>query len=103
MDLAVPADDRVKMKETEKRDKYLDLSKELKKLWSMKVPVIPIIVEARRKVTKGFIQELEDLEICRPVEAIQTTALFRSVRILRRVLVTWGDLLLLKLQWKPII
>ena len=31
MDFAVPADPRVKLKENEKRDKYLDLARELKK------------------------------------------------------------------------
>ena len=34
------------------------------------------------------------------VETVQTTALSRSVRILRRVLETWGHLQSLKLQWK---
>ena len=32
VDFAVPADHRVKLKECEKRDKYLDLTRELKKL-----------------------------------------------------------------------
>ena len=31
MDFAVPADHRIKLKESEKKDKYLDLAKELKK------------------------------------------------------------------------
>ena len=31
MDFAVPADHRVKLKESEKKDKYLDLARELKK------------------------------------------------------------------------
>ena len=31
MDFVVPADHRVKIKEREKRDKYLDLARELKK------------------------------------------------------------------------
>ena len=31
MDFAVPADHRVKLKEDEKKDKYLDLAEELKK------------------------------------------------------------------------
>ena len=30
MDFAVPAEHRVKLKESEKKDKYLDLSRELK-------------------------------------------------------------------------
>ena len=31
---AIPADHRKKLKECEKRDKYLDLARELKKLWN---------------------------------------------------------------------
>ena len=37
VNFAVSADHRIKLKECEKRDKYLDLSRELKKLWNMKV------------------------------------------------------------------
>ena len=39
MDFAVPADCRVKLKENEKRDIYLDRSRELKILWNLKVTV----------------------------------------------------------------
>ena len=101
-DFAVPADYRVKPKECEKRDKHLDLARELKKLWNMKVTIIPIVLGALGTVTTGKIQGLEDLEITGRVETVQTTALLRTVRILRRVLETLGDLLLLKLQWKTI-
>ena len=43
----------VKIKEPEKRDKYFDLAKELKKLWSMRVTVIPVIARALGTVLKG--------------------------------------------------
>ena len=52
----------------------------------MKVAMIPIVIGALSSVTKGLIQRLEDLEIRGRVENIQTTALFRSARILRRYL-----------------
>ena len=39
-------------------------------------------------VTKGLVQGQEDLEIRGWVETIQTTAFFRLVRILKRVLET---------------
>ena len=39
VDFAVPADHRVKMKENEKIDKYLDFARELKNLWNMRVKV----------------------------------------------------------------
>ncbi len=79
MDFAVPVDHRVKLKECEKRDKYLDLARELKKLWNMQVTIITIVIG-------GF--GLVDLEVGGRVETIQTTALLRTARILRRVLGT---------------
>ena len=89
MDLVVPADYKVKSKESEKKkNKYFDIIRELKKLWNMKVMFMPIIIGAFTSVTKGLIQGLEDLEIKGRVETIQTTALLRAVRILRRVLET---------------
>ena len=44
MDFAVSADHRIKPKESEKKDKHVDLSKELKKLWNIKVAIIPIVI-----------------------------------------------------------
>ena len=102
IDFALPADQRIKLKECEKRDKYLDLARELKKLWNMKVMIIPIMIDAFGTVTKGLLKGLEDLKVGGWVETIQTTALLRTARILRRVLETWEDLLSLKLQWKTI-
>ena len=36
VDFAVPADHRINLKESAKKDKYLDLARELKQLWNMK-------------------------------------------------------------------
>ena len=102
VDFAVPADHRVKLKGCEKRDKCLDLTREWKILWNIKVTIIPIVISAFGIVIKGLVQGLEDLEITGRVETVKTTALLRSARILRRVLETWGDLLSLRLQWKII-
>ena len=100
VDFAVPADHRINLKESEKKDKYL--ARELKKLWNMKVTIVPIVIGALGTVTKGLLKGLEDLEVGGRVETIQPTALLRTARILRRVLVSWDDLLSLKLQWKTI-
>ena len=74
VDFTVPTDCRIKLKECEKRDKYLDLASELKKLWNMKVTIIPIVIGAFGTVTKGLLKGLEDLEVGDRVETIQTTA-----------------------------
>ena len=102
MDFVVPADHRIKLKESEKKDKYIDLARELKKFWYMKVTIIPIVIGAFGTVTKGLLKGLEDSEVGGRMETIQTTSLLKTDRILRRVLETWGDLLSLKLQWKTI-
>ena len=63
VDFEVPADHRIKLKECEKRDKYLNLARELKKLWNMTVTIIPIVIGAFGTVTKGLLKGLEDLEV----------------------------------------
>ena len=93
VDFVEPADHRIKLKGCEKKDKYFDLVRDLKK---MKVTIIPIVIGAFGTVTKGLLKGLEDLEVGVRVETIQTTALLRTTRILRRVLETWGDLLSFK-------
>ena len=88
VDFAVPADYRIKLKECEKRDKYLDLVRESKKLWNMKVTIIPIVIGAFGTVTKELLKGREDLEVGGRVETIQTTALLKTASMLRGVLVT---------------
>ena len=46
VDFALAADHRIKLKECEMRDNYLNLARELKKLWNMKVAIIPIVIGA---------------------------------------------------------
>ena len=99
MDFAVPADDRVKLKAKEKKDKYIDLARELKKLRNMKMTLITTVFGALCTVTKVLIQGMEDFEIRGRVETIQATALLWSARILKSLMGTWV-LLSLKPQWK---
>ena len=71
VDFAVPADHRIKLKECEKKDKYLDL-----------------VIGAFETETRGLLKGLDDLEVSGQVETIQNTSLLRTARILRRVLKT---------------
>ena len=92
VNFAVPADHRIKLKESERRYKYHDLASELKKkLWNMKVTIKPIVIGAFGTATKGLLKGVKDLDVDGWVETIQTTALLKTARILRRVLETWGD------------
>ena len=81
----------MKIREKEKRDKFLDLARKLngKIGWNMKVTVIPVISGALGNVPKVLVSGREEFETGGRSETIQTTVLLRSARILRRVL---GDL-----------
>ena len=54
----------------------------------MKITIVPIVIGALGTIIKGLLKGLEDLEVSGRVETIQTTALLRTARILRRVLET---------------
>ena len=91
VDFAVPADHIIKLKECEKKDKYLDLARELRKLWNMKVTITSIVIRVFGTVIKGLLKGLEDLEVGGRVE----TSIFenghnteKSPGDLRRLVVT---------------
>ena len=65
MDFAVPADHRKNLKESENKDKYLDLARELKKLGNMKVTIVPIVIGALGTITKGLLKKPGKLGIRR--------------------------------------
>ena len=78
-----------------KRCKYLDLARELKELWNIKVTVIPMIIGAPETVPKNLVRGMEELEIGGCAETTNTTASLRSAgniekspRNLRRLAVT---------------
>ena len=70
VDFAVPADHGIKLKECEKRDNYLNLARELKRLWNMKVTIVPIVIGAFGTINEGLLKGQDDLEVCERVETI---------------------------------
>ena len=83
MNFTVSADHWIKLKESDKSDNNLDLSRELKKTLEYESVNILIVIGLLGTVTKSLVQRLEDLEIRGRVEIIQSTALLGSVRILK--------------------
>ena len=55
LDFAVPVDHRIKLKECEKKGKYLDLGKTMEM-----VTIIPIVIGTFGTVTKGLLKGLDD-------------------------------------------
>ena len=58
MDFAVQANYRIKLKESEKKYKYIDLVRVLKKLWNIKLTITTIVIGAFGTVTKGLLKGL---------------------------------------------
>ena len=55
INVAIPGDCRIREKEIEKIEKYQNLKRELKRLWSLKkVEVVPVVVGALGCISKGF-------------------------------------------------
>ena len=84
-----PGEPQNKSQRKQKRDKYLELARELKKLW-----LIKMIIRALETIPKSLVKCLEDFEIGGRAKTIQTIVLFKSARIekslgdLRRLVVT---------------
>ena len=87
MNFAIPSDHGVKMKKGEKRNMFVDLARELKTLWNLKVMVKSVVTGELNTAKKILVKGLEELKIKERVESIKTTAV-TSARIQRKVLVS---------------
>ena len=63
LDFTFPEDQRVKIKENEEVEQYLNFARELKLLWNMRVREIPIIVDMPRTVPRSLKKRLKELDI----------------------------------------
>ena len=86
IEFAIPYDTRVDDKEVEKIEKYLDLARELKKVWNMKVTVVPLVVEALGTLAEALEKRLKTIGIETKITELQKTVLIHTSRILQKVL-----------------
>ena len=75
VDLAFPVNHSTNLKERKKKDKDLDLTRDLIKTLEHEMTIMHIITGVIGSDTKGLVQGLEDLQITRRVESIQCTTL----------------------------
>ena len=54
VDMSIPPDKNISIKEVEKLSKYKDLEIEVTKMWEMKTSTVPDVMETRGQVKKGF-------------------------------------------------
>ena len=86
IDIAVPGDIRVASKEMEKIEKYQDLARELRKIWQVKVKVVPVVVGALGTIPKALGKHLDEIGTNVRVDLLQKAALLGTARILRKTL-----------------
>ena len=85
IDFAIPYDTRVDDKEVEKIQKYLDVVKEVKKMWNIKVTVVHLVVGALGTHAKVLEKRLKNIGIETKITELQKTVLIHTCRILRKV------------------
>ena len=56
IDVTVPSDRNIALKEIEKKSKYKDLELEIQRMWQMKSIVIPVVVGALGTIKKGMVE-----------------------------------------------
>ena len=89
IDVACPFDTRIKSKEAEKKEKYDDLKREVKKIWKMKkVSVIPVVIGALGTIGKNFDMWIRTLGLEKKKGLMQKACLLGTAKILRKVLDT---------------
>ena len=95
IDMTVPSDRNIALKEIEKKSKYKDLEVEIQRIWQMKTIVLPVVIGALGTVKKGMVENIEKVAKGASVTEIQKICMLESARILRKVLGIWTE----RLTW----
>ena len=59
IDITVPSDRNIALKEIEKKSKYKDLELEIQRMWHVKTVVINVVVGALGTVKKGVVENIK--------------------------------------------
>ena len=89
IDIAVPGDKRIELKEQEKIDSYSKLRREVKKIWNLsQVVVVPVVIESLGVTSKRLKDWLKKLDVKSSIELLQKATLLGTAKIERQVLET---------------
>ena len=86
IDVAIPGDKNVIIKEAEKILKYKDLTIEIQRMWNVKTKVIPVIIGANWTILKTFRKYVSNIPGNHEVKEMQETAILGTAHIHRKVL-----------------
>ena len=86
IDFTCLSDSRIEGREKDKMKGYVDLKRELKKIWDMPMKVIPVVVGALGTTPKKLKQCLSDIGIKTRIVELQKTTILYSAWILQNFL-----------------
>ena len=82
VDFLCPFDNNVSHKEIEKVDKYQDLLLEIKRIWNVRVEIIPIVIVAHGAISPKFKDWLKRLNIKIHLSVLQKIVLLETAALL---------------------
>ena len=86
IDMTIPSDRNIALKEIEKKSKYKDLELEIQGMWQMKTEVIPEVAGALGTVKKGMVENIKKVLERATVTDVQKICMLGFARILTKVL-----------------
>ena len=91
IDMSIPSDRNIALKEMDKKSKYKDLELEIQRMWQMKSEVIPVVVGALGTIKKGMVENIKRVSARATATETQKISMLGSARILRKVLNVWSE------------
>ena len=86
MDVTVPSDQSISLKEFQKRSKYTDLEIEVTKIWKLKAKITPVVIGALGMIKKGTQNIIDQIPGKPSLQEMQKIVLTSTAHILRKVL-----------------
>jgi len=86
IDVVISGDRNVIKKEAENIPKYKDLKIEIKRMWNVKIKVIPVIIGATETISESFSKYVSNIPGNHEVNELQKTAILGTAHILPKVL-----------------
>ena len=86
MDVAVPSDQNISLKEFQKLSKYKDLEIEVTTMWKPKTKIVPVVIVALGTIKKGTRNFIYQISGKPSLQEIQKIVLISTTHILRKVL-----------------
>ena len=86
LNVVVPADKNISLKEFQMLSKYKDLEIEVTKMWKLKTKTIPVVIGALGMIKKGTQNFIDQIPGKPPLQEMQKIVLTCTAHILRKVL-----------------